>query len=177
MSRLQQHRRLGWVDKPTSEKGAGTFFLFGGLHKNEPVPGGFFHPARRHAFTLLEVVLALGLTVIVMALVGTALTTTLRLVESGRVKTERDQLARAILAKIADDVRSSVRVEPFDASGMMKLSAFDRQFRFAGRAIRRQWNERDLRIQQQRRQLGDQWHERKWRIAIIGKRRQFRQRQ
>ena len=79
-------------------------------------------PHRRHAFTLLEVLLALGLTVIVMALVGTALTTTLKLVESGRVRTERDQLARAILSKIADDVRSSVRYEPFDASGMMKIN-------------------------------------------------------
>ena len=80
------------------------------------------HSHRRHAFTLLEVLLALGLTVIVMALVGTALTTTLKLVESGRVRTERDQLARAILSKISDDVRSSVRVEPFDPSGMMKIN-------------------------------------------------------
>ncbi len=77
---------------------------------------------RRHAFTLLEVLLALGLTVIVMALVGSALTTTLKLVESGRVRTERDQLARAILSKISDDVRSSVRYEPFDPSGMMKIN-------------------------------------------------------
>jgi Prokaryotic N-terminal methylation motif len=80
------------------------------------------HRHHRRAFTLLEVVLALGLTVIVMALVGTALTSTLRLVESGRVKTERDQLARAILAKIGDDVRATVRYEPFDSSGMMKLA-------------------------------------------------------
>jgi len=80
------------------------------------------HTHRRHAFTLLEVLLALGLTVIVMALVGSALTTTLKLVESGRVRTERDQLARAILSKIADDVRSSVRYEPFDPSGMMKIN-------------------------------------------------------
>jgi len=77
---------------------------------------------QRSGFTLLEVLLALGLAVIVMGLVGSALNTTLRLIESGRVRTERDQLARAILAKIADDVRSRVRYEPFDPSGMMKLS-------------------------------------------------------
>ena len=63
------------------------------------------HSHDRRAFTLLEVLLALGLTVIVMALVGTALNSTLRLVEAGRVRTERDQLARAILTKIADDMR------------------------------------------------------------------------
>ena len=81
------------------------------------------HSHDRRAFTLLEVLLALGLTVIVMALVGTALNSTLRLIEAGRVRTERDQLARAILSKIADDVCAAVRYEPFDASGMMKLAA------------------------------------------------------
>jgi type II secretory pathway pseudopilin PulG len=75
---------------------------------------------RKTGFTLLEIVLALGLMVIVMALVGAAMNTTLHLVDSGKTKTERDQLARAIMAKIAGDVRATVRYEPFDSSGMMQ---------------------------------------------------------
>jgi uncharacterized membrane protein YgcG len=39
------------------------------------------------------------------------------------VKTERDQLARAVLARIGDDVRGVVRYEPFDDSGMMSVKS------------------------------------------------------
>ncbi len=79
--------------------------------------------ARRSGFTLLEVVLALGLSAMVMALVGMALSTTLKLVDSGQTKTQRDQLARAIMGKIAGDVRATVRYEPFDSSGMMSVAS------------------------------------------------------
>jgi hypothetical protein len=77
----------------------------------------------RSAFSLLEVILALGLTALVMALVGMALNTTLHLVDSGQIKTQRDQLARAIMTKIAGDVRATVRYEPFDSSGMMSVAS------------------------------------------------------
>jgi hypothetical protein len=79
--------------------------------------------SRRGGFTLLEVILALGLSVMVMALVGMALNTTLHLVDSGQTKTQRDQLARAIMGKIAGDVRATVRYEPFDSSGMMSVAS------------------------------------------------------
>lgn len=79
-----------------------------------------FH--RHSGFTLLEVMLALGLTVVVIAVVTMSVNGTLKLVDHGRAKTERDQLARAILTRIGDDVRGVLRYQPFDASGMMSVS-------------------------------------------------------
>src|SRR5262249_34580439 len=73
-------------------------------------------------FTLLEVLLALGLTVVTLGLISVSVNSTLKLVDAGREKTERDQLARAILTKIANDVRSTFRYQPFDASGMMSVN-------------------------------------------------------
>ncbi len=72
----------------------------------------------RRAFTLLEVLLALGLTAMVITLVGTAVNSTLRTVDSCRRRTEREQLARAIMQRIADDLRAVVRYEAFDDSGL-----------------------------------------------------------
>ena len=60
----------------------------------------------------------MSLAVVLLALIGTQLTTTLRSIERGRVQTEREQLARAILHRIADDLKATVRYEPFDPSGM-----------------------------------------------------------
>jgi len=70
-------------------------------------------------FTLLEVLLALGLTVVTLGLVTMSINSTLKLIDAGQSRTERDQLARAILTKIAGDIRSTFRYQPFDASGMM----------------------------------------------------------
>jgi hypothetical protein len=64
------------------------------------------------------VVLALSLTVVVMSVVGTAIHLHLRSLDVMRVGIERDQLARTIMRRIADDIRGTVRHEPFDASGM-----------------------------------------------------------
>ena len=78
---------------------------------------------RRLAFTLLEVLLALAFTVVVVGLVATSVNGTLQFVERGRVKTERDQLARAVLTRIGDDVRGVVRFQPFDSKGMMSVKS------------------------------------------------------
>jgi prepilin-type N-terminal cleavage/methylation domain-containing protein len=86
-----------------------------------PFTSSPLHPftLRPHSgFTLLEVILALGLTAIVISLVGTAVNSTLRTIDSGRRRTEREQLARAIMHRIADDLRAVVRYEPFDDSGL-----------------------------------------------------------
>jgi hypothetical protein len=73
-------------------------------------------------FTLLEVLLALGLTVVTLGLVSVSINSTLKLVDAGQSRTERDQLARSILTKIAGDIRSTFRYQPFDASGMMSAN-------------------------------------------------------
>ncbi|MGD0382276.1 MAG: hypothetical protein ABSA77_02065 [Thermoguttaceae bacterium] len=60
------------------------------------------------AFTLLEVLLALGLSVLVLVAVGMAINLHLRLLDSGRTKVEEAQLARAVLRIIAQDLQSAV---------------------------------------------------------------------
>lgn len=66
----------------------------------------------RRGFTLLEVVLALGLTVVLMAAIYGALNLYWRFSSAGREQMERAQLARTLLAKIAADIRSVVYTEP-----------------------------------------------------------------
>jgi hypothetical protein len=77
---------------------------------------------RKVGFTLLEVILALSLTVLVMSVVGTAIHLHLRSLDVTRVGIERDQLARTIMRRIADDIRGAVRYEPFDGAGMEAIS-------------------------------------------------------
>jgi type II secretory pathway pseudopilin PulG len=73
---------------------------------------GTRHPAaggtKRRGFTLLELILALGLTVIVVGLVGMAVSTQLRLAASGRAHVQEAQLARALLHRIAEDLHNAV---------------------------------------------------------------------
>jgi Tfp pilus assembly protein PilV len=60
-------------------------------------------------FTLLEVMLALGLTMIIVVAVGSAIAMYLRIFDSGRANIEEAQLARTILRRMADDIRGSIR--------------------------------------------------------------------
>jgi len=81
-----------------------------------------FQVARfQFGYTLLEVVLALSLTVVVMSAIGMAIHLHLRSVDTTRTAIERDQLARTLMRRIGDDVRSAVRKEPFDDSGLQSL--------------------------------------------------------
>ena len=59
-------------------------------------------------FTLLEVLLALSLACMVLAAVTMAIRFQIRLVDTGRLQAEQAQLARAILNRIADDIRGAV---------------------------------------------------------------------
>ena len=76
---------------------------------------------RRAAFTLLEVLLALGLTAVVMVLVAVTLDVHLRAVDAGRTEVEEAQLARAILHRMADDLRGTVPNDPLQADQTMQL--------------------------------------------------------
>ncbi len=66
----------------------------------------------RTAFTLLEVILALALSLLVLMALSMAIDTHLRVVDKGRRHVEQAQLARALLHRIADDIRSAVRYDP-----------------------------------------------------------------
>ncbi len=72
-------------------------------------------------YTLLEVILAIALSVVVMMLIGVAIDGHYQLVSGGRGKVEEAQLARAILRQIADDLRSTVRYETLDMSSVVTL--------------------------------------------------------
>ncbi len=74
-------------------------------------PGGStFVASRRAGFTLLEVLLTLLIASVLIAAVGSALNFHLRLVEQGRSEVEQAQLARALLQRIAADLRGAVPV-------------------------------------------------------------------
>ena len=66
----------------------------------------------RTGFTLLEVILALALAGLLLSIVAVAVDTYWRATDHGRTAVENAQLARALLAKIANDLKASVIVAP-----------------------------------------------------------------
>lgn len=62
----------------------------------------------KRAFTLLEVILAVALTAVIMVLIAGAIDMHLRQLTTRRSGIEEAQLARAILRRIADDLRSVI---------------------------------------------------------------------
>lgn len=78
-------------------------------------------PGPRRAFTLLELMLALGLTTVILLAVSMAIDLHLRAFDSRRRNLEESQLARAILSIIADDIRNAVQEYKQDVSGVQEL--------------------------------------------------------
>jgi type II secretory pathway pseudopilin PulG len=68
--------------------------------------------SRRRGFSLLEVMLSLTLAIVLLGAVFTAMDQSWRLTASGREEMLRSQLARALLRKIAIDVRAVMFVPP-----------------------------------------------------------------
>jgi len=66
----------------------------------------------RAGFTLIEVILALALSSVVLALVSTSIDVHLRVLDAGRTQVEEARLARAVLERIADDLRGIVQPFP-----------------------------------------------------------------
>lgn len=73
----------------------------------------------RSAFTLLETILALALSALVLIAVGMAIDINLRMLDAGRTRVEEAQLARAILQRMADDLRNAVQYDPIDTSTLI----------------------------------------------------------
>jgi hypothetical protein len=65
---------------------------------------------------LLEVLLALALGALLILAVGVAIDIHIRLVRTGRTEVERSQLARALLSRIANDLRGTVQYCKVDLS-------------------------------------------------------------
>jgi hypothetical protein len=85
--------------------------LRSGEHRDRPAP--------RAAFTLWELLLALALSSVILLALAGAIDLHLRLLEKGRGDVEQAQLARAVLRRMADDLRGAVRYEPIDAEAMV----------------------------------------------------------
>jgi prepilin-type N-terminal cleavage/methylation domain-containing protein len=76
---------------------------------------------RRRGFTLLEVLLSLFLTAVVAVLIGGMVQLYLINESRGRERLRQTQTARAILNMIADDIRTTVRYQPYDTSALQQM--------------------------------------------------------
>jgi Tfp pilus assembly protein PilW len=78
---------------------------------------------RRVGLTLLELILALSLSVVLLFAVGMALRLYWRSFDTKRTNIEQSHLARAILQKMGDDLRSAVQYTPVDLSGLESIAS------------------------------------------------------
>lgn len=76
---------------------------------------------KRSGFTLLEVLLSLFLTAVVAVLIGGLVQLYLVNESRGRERLRQTQTARAILNMIADDIRTTVRYQPYDTSALQQM--------------------------------------------------------
>jgi type II secretory pathway pseudopilin PulG len=103
---------------------------------NDECPVGCLHSSSRRslirhssfvipprAFTLFELILAIALSATLLGLIGTAINLYLLRVDAGRTRVEEAQLARSILAMIADDIRATTVYEPQDTSAIAQIIA------------------------------------------------------
>ena len=72
----------------------------------------------RPGLTLLELILALALSVLVMMAIGMAIDIHYRMFDVRRTSIEETHVARAVLRSIADDLRTAVQYIPPDLSGL-----------------------------------------------------------
>jgi hypothetical protein len=70
---------------------------------------------KRDGYTLLEILLALALTVVVLGLLGMAVDVHLRTADAGRSEVEQSQEAEILLQRLADDLRNAIPIVPGNA--------------------------------------------------------------
>jgi uncharacterized membrane protein YgcG len=83
---------------------------------------------RRRAFTLFELILAIALSITLLALIGTAINLYLLRVDASRSRVEEAQLARSVLSMIASDLRATTIYKPQDTSGVANLVAASAEY-------------------------------------------------
>ncbi len=74
------------------------------------------------AFTLLEVILALALSVFVVASIAAAVRLQLVVLERQRQNIERSQIARNVLMMVKNDLRAAIQYKPADVTGLDELT-------------------------------------------------------
>ena len=75
----------------------------------------------RPAFTLLELLLALALTVVVISTIATAIHVNLFALTRAQSNIERKQIARSVMAMIGNDIRAAVQFRAADFSGLEEV--------------------------------------------------------
>ena len=75
----------------------------------------------RSAFTLLELLLALALTVVVISTIATAIHVNLFSLTRAQANIERKQIARSVMAMIGNDIRAAVQFRAADFSGLEEV--------------------------------------------------------
>lgn len=77
----------------------------------------------RRGMTLLELILALSISVIIMLAIGMAIHLHMKTLQTRRTNVEEAQLARQVLRRMADDLRSAVQYQVIDFSSIEKMAA------------------------------------------------------
>ena len=110
------------------------------MRHTRPIRRARFFTRSPRGFTLLEVVLALGLSVVVLATVGVAINTYMKLSTERQVDVEQARIAQAVLRKMERDIRSVVFRPPqpvASTTGQAAASCWEaRRFRRAARSRR-----------------------------------------
>ncbi len=84
-------------------------------------PKGRKYTGLRSGFTLLELLLALALTVIVISTIATAIQVNLFSLTRAQANIERKQIARSVMAMIGNDIRAAVQFRAADFSGLEEV--------------------------------------------------------
>jgi hypothetical protein len=79
--------------------------------------------SQRRGVTLLELILALSLSVLIMAAIGYAIELHLKTLQTRKTHVEEAQLGRQVLRRMADDLRSAVQYQVIDFSSVEALAA------------------------------------------------------
>jgi len=75
----------------------------------------------RSAYTLLELLLALALTIVVISTIATAIQVNLFSLARAQASIERKQIARSVLAMIGNDIRAAVQFRAADYTGLEEV--------------------------------------------------------
>lgn len=78
---------------------------------------------KRSAYTLLELLLALGLTVVVIGMIASAIQLYIVALTRQQAKIERKQIARSVITMISNDLRAGIQYKAADYSGLENLLA------------------------------------------------------
>lgn len=80
-----------------------------------------FGPRNRLGFTLLEVIVSVGLTTLIVAIIGSAIRMYFVNLRQAQSNMELTELARNTLQLMASDIRGAIQYKPVDVSGLQEL--------------------------------------------------------